>query len=87
LSRASRALLAGHWGEAFHLHPLVYLILPTLGVYVAGQAFSYVVSRQTWVHRAVNSQWLERAMIVLMALALALWISRFFGAFGGPVPV
>jgi hypothetical protein len=29
----------------------------------------------------------KRGIVVIAALELVLWIARFFGAFGGPVPV
>lgn len=87
LSRATHALLTGQFAEALRLHPLVFLIVPIIGGYIAGQGFAYLVARRTWVHRVVASRWIERIMIVLMVLAVALWVARFFGAFGGPVPV
>ena len=35
----------------------------------------------------LNPRWLNPPWIPLVVALIALWIARFFGAFGGPVPV
>ena len=87
LSRAAHAIIAGRFHEAWHLHPLVFVIVPVFAGYMLGQAVVYVLPNLGWLRRALSSKWTDRSMIVLMVLAVALWIVRFFGAFGGPVAV
>lgn len=87
LSRATHAILHGQLHQAWHLHPLVFLIVPLFSGFMLGQAIVYVWPQLRWLRRALSSKVMDRSMIVLMVLAFALWVSRFFGAFGGPVPV
>jgi hypothetical protein len=66
------------------MHPLVFF-MPALGVLCAGDALGYVRTG-TWggvfLRRGV-----QRSILVVAVVAVLLWITRFFGAFGGPVPV
>lgn len=87
LSRASQSVLQGHFAEAWNLHPMVFVIVPVLGLYVLAQAVAYVFPGLPLLRRVLASKWVDRAMIAVMVLAVLLWASRFFGAFGGPVPV
>ncbi|MBI5535134.1 MAG: DUF2752 domain-containing protein [Deltaproteobacteria bacterium] len=87
LSRATNAILHGQLHEAWHLHPLVFFIVPAFAGYMLGQALVYVWPQLGWLRRALSSKWADRGLIVLMVLAVGLWAVRFFGAFGGPVPV
>lgn len=87
LTRATLALLHGHVGEAAHLHPLVFIVTPIVAVAFAYNALAYVQRGQWFASESLRNRWLTRAWLVLGALMLTLWIARFFGAFGGPVPV
>ena len=85
ISRATRALLALNVGEAFHAHPLVFVVLPYVGALAAVEAYTYVVRGEVGTFLAHRS-----ARVLGFGLCLALfvvWIARFFGAFGGPVRV
>jgi hypothetical protein len=37
--------------------------------------------------RRVGGPWLARVAMLLAALEIGVWVARFCGAFGGPVPV
>lgn len=87
LTRASVALLRGHLGEAAHFHPLVFVVTPVVAVAFAYNAFSYVRRGDWFASERLKGRWVNAAWILLGALMISLWIARFFGAFGGPVPV
>lgn len=101
LTRASLALLQGHFVQAYAIHPLVFLLLPFVGIYSALSAVGYVAgwSRAPGVPGLPRGHLPERRMAigycriwtpvaaVLFVLMLALWVARFFGAFGGPAVV
>jgi len=39
------------------------------------------------LHSAARSRALDVSSVILLALLIGVWIARFFGALGGPVPV
>jgi hypothetical protein len=95
LTRATLALLHGNVSRALELHPLVFLLVP---VYVGGIG----VALLTYVRGApahdgaalarraasfVMSRAFTLSAALLLALVIGVWAARFFGAFGGPVPV
>jgi len=87
LSRASMALLRGDFARAFSIHPAVFIVVPVLGLYMLGQVATFVNPEWTRLAKLLRNKWLERSIIAMMIVVIALWIARFFGAFGGPVPV
>ncbi len=87
MTRATLALLRGDLRSALHFHPLVLVILPTLIVFFGVNGLMYL-RRGSWNYLDSKSgKWWNRAIWLYAAVALAVWISRFFGAFGGPAPV
>ncbi|HLV22271.1 MAG TPA: DUF2752 domain-containing protein [Polyangiaceae bacterium] len=86
LTRATLALARGHFGEALHLHPLVPLLAPLyLGLLVYGcRSFLAQAPRAADAVLDRRLTWLAGGSLVLLLLV---WIARFFGYFGGPVPV
>lgn len=80
LLRATLSLAHGNVAEALHFHPLVFVVVPAaLGATV------HVASGRP-VSRGV--EWtLATIATALVALLVVVWIARFHGAFGGPVPV
>jgi hypothetical protein len=87
LTRATVALLQGHVAEALHLHPLSVLISPLLAAAFAYNAVVYVREGRWAAAEGLQGRWITACSVVLMVLLLGVWIARFFGAFGGPVPV
>lgn len=87
LSRATMALLRGDLAAAFRIHPGVFIVLPVLGLYMLGQVATYVNPEWTGLAKLLRNKWLERAIMAMMIVVIILWIARFFGALGGPVPV
>lgn len=86
LTRATLDCLRGHFGEAFHMHPLVFVATPALGACIALAAHSYLLRGKVRFSPRVSRVMMPIVKVLYVAL-IGLWIIRFFGAFGGPVPV
>lgn len=89
LTRAALALAAGDLAGAIGMHPLSPLLLP-FGAALGWRELGLRRPRRASVERprAGGSPRLVGALAAaLLALSLVVWIARFFGAFGGPVPV
>ena len=90
LTRATLALLHGNVHEALHLHPLVWLLTPLFVVSVAVALYQLIVDPQPQTPRR-RSFWSARIVTTIalgvFALTLGVWLLRFAGFFGGPVPV
>jgi hypothetical protein len=84
MTRAAFALLRGDWSAAFALHPLSIFIAPVGAVLALEHADRYV-----WTGQALGppARWKAALLALFVVLLVAVWISRFFGSFGGPVPV
>jgi hypothetical protein len=79
LTRASMALLGGDWRRAFAIHPGVAPVL----VYLAAAA----VTVNVWRRSPRLTRWFVALGFALIACLTLLWVARFLGHFGGPVPV
>lgn len=86
LTRATFAALAGDFGAAYHFHPLVFIVTPIyLGV-LGSLAVGYVRGGAN----APSKRWSQLVTILALFLFFSLfgvWVARFFGVFGGPVPL
>jgi hypothetical protein len=88
MTRAVRLLAAGDLAGSLHMHPLA---VPVLAVNLAfAFATVWLTLRDGSPFRAWS--WRPgRAIVVgagvIYVLALMLWLARFAGALGGPVPV
>lgn len=89
LTRATLALLHGDLHAALRFHPLVPVLAPWMGAIVGQALLEYVrgtppapPERAWWARR--TARWLAGA---LFALLIGVWLARFAGYFGGPVPV
>lgn len=81
LTRSTVALLHGDFERALHFHPLVWLMLPIFLVMVIEEVYIFVRrERLTLLSRIPNVFWWPAGVAIL-----AVWIARFFGAFGGPI--
>ncbi|HEU4412406.1 MAG TPA: DUF2752 domain-containing protein [Polyangiaceae bacterium] len=87
LTRAALRLLHGDLAGALAFHPLVPVALPAALAFVGTNAVSYVVSGRWGYVERQQGRALTGGALVLIALMLGVWVARFFGAFGGPVPV
>ncbi len=90
LTRASVAMLHGDWALMLRWHPLAPLLAPIVVVLVGLEVGGFVW-RDGDVSSAGSPLLLSRlttlgALLVLL-IAVGVWLARFAGAFGGPVPV
>jgi hypothetical protein len=88
MTRAMRLLLAGNVAESLRMHPFA---VPVLGVWLLFMASTV---HATWAVGTPLTFYKGRfgrvALGVLVAVYVAtfvLWVLRWFGYFGGPVPV
>lgn len=90
LTRATLALLRGDVRAAFHFHPLVWLLAP-LFIGFVGFSVLELVRGPERRRRAASFKWSSRGVSVvamfLLVASLGVWLARFAGYFGGPVPV
>lgn len=85
LTRAARLVAHGDFAAATAMHPLVWLVAPLVLGFAAIEVMGYAKTRRWGASKRVPH---GTALLVVTALLLfAVWIARFFGAFGGPVPV
>lgn len=87
LTRGTLALLHGHLGEALRFHPLVPVVTPLVALVLAWNAVSYVRHGRWSAAEGVQGRWITTAAAMLGVLMVAVWVARFLGALGGPVPV
>ncbi|MFO0678838.1 MAG: DUF2752 domain-containing protein [Polyangiaceae bacterium] len=85
LTRATWLAITGHPVLAWHMHPLVFVLVPALAAMLALESRAYVRTGR-W-GQVTKERWATRGMGALVVLLLGVWIARFFGAFGGPAPV
>lgn len=90
LTRATLAMLHGDVRGALQHHPLVFLLTPlVVGVAVAA-AWNLLrpPGAQPRSHAAFsNGRTMTALATLLLALTVGVWLARFAGCFGGPVPV
>jgi hypothetical protein len=82
MTRATLALLRGDLSAAYALHPLAAIVAPLFAVAVLWGGWRYVTRGSVSLSRP--HLWAGAALLVALA---AVWVARFFGAFGGPVAV
>jgi len=87
-TRAVLALLRGDGADVLRYNPLgpaMALLLGVLGVQVLASIFKHGDVRNVGEGRLGSV--VKRGILLVAVLEAVLWIARFFGAFGGPVPV
>ena len=87
-TRSLRTLLAGDVASAFRVHPVAPFAVAL--ALVTGARAVYLVARDGHAQalgRSASGRLLVRVWAAVLAAELVLWIARWFGLFGGPVPV
>jgi hypothetical protein len=99
LTRATLAAVGGDFAGALRLHPLVFWVAPIYGLLGAALIVGYVQAphtasaanagkrRSDFVTRVLLGRVTSVIAALTIALLLTVWILRFFGLLGGPVPV
>lgn len=87
-TRSIRALLSLDFVSAFRFNPVAPILAIAIGVLVVEGLWS--VARNGHAQELGlrgASRWALRALLVAIVLQIPIWALRFFGLFGGPVPV
>jgi len=87
LTRAALALATGDLREAIHYHPLVIPVVPVVAIVLLQGSYNYVRHGRWYTFAFQQTRVVTLGSIVLAAAMIAVWFVRFFGLFGGPVPV
>jgi hypothetical protein len=87
-TRAVLALMHFHFGEAMRFNPSAPIIAICVGVLVV-EGLWMVVRDGHARDLAITGpgRWAIRGIVLAVALQVPIWALRFFGLFGGPVPV
>ncbi len=86
LTRATFELVRGDFAHAASLHPLVFVAVPLFGAAAVLGASRYYLAGTFALPRPF-ARIFGPAVVLLMVAMIALWIARFNGALGGPIPV
>jgi hypothetical protein len=84
ITRATRLALHGDLAAATHMHPLVWLAVPVVVLLASLELIGYARHGRWGSSRRVRGA--DALMVGTASLLFALWLARFAGFFGGPVP-
>ena len=84
MTRALRLAVRGDVAGATRLHPLVWIVVPFVGAWLAIELAGFVRTGAWGASARVRHG--TTALVTIASLLFALWIARFCGALGGPVP-
>ena len=85
LTRAASLALHGDFAEATHMFPLWFVVLPLVAIVFGVDTWRYVrTGAWSSILGAGPAKWIGFAVMIAL---VAMWVARFFGAFGGPAPV
>jgi hypothetical protein len=87
LTRATLALYSGHFADAIALHPMAPILGPLVTVVGSVELGAYLLRGRWGVVFGMRQRWVTLIAGALWLALMMVWIARFFGAFGGPVPV
>jgi hypothetical protein len=88
MTRAIRLLAAGNVAASLRMHPLAVPVLVAGMLLILSTIWATLVTGEPWsLHRTRFGRVALGFAAVAYVLAAGLWISRWFGLFGGPVPV
>jgi len=89
LTRATLLLVEGEFARAFQLHPLVIPLAPmyfaALGLF--GVELIRGPGRAAQSSPWITHRWVSIFGVIVLVSTVTLWVLRFGGYFGGPVPV
>lgn len=85
MTRSVWLALRGDFAAATAMHPLVWIVAPLVFAMLAAEVVGYLRQGRWGASSHVRGS--TFALVAAASLLFALWLARFFGAFGGPVPV
>ena len=83
ITRACRLVLHGDFAEATAMHPLVWVAVPVVVLFLGVELVGYARTSAWGASRRLRGG--DALMVGTAALLFALWLARFAGLFGGPV--
>lgn len=88
MTRALHLLVDGDVSGSLHMHPLAVPVL-LVGLLFMGSTVvtTLQLGSPLTVYRTRPGRWIIGAMVVVYGATLLVWIARWFGFLGGPVPV
>jgi hypothetical protein len=87
-TRAVRALLSLDFATAIHFNPMAPLVVLSVAVIVCEGLWLVVQEGHAKnLGMRTATTWALRVLAVAVVLEVPIWALRFFGLFGGPVPV
>lgn len=87
MTRAALLLLHGDWRASLHMHPLTVPLIAAFGVFAASTVWTTATYGYPLVHKSAVGRGSIAALVVVYVASIVLWGLRWFGFFGGPVPV
>jgi hypothetical protein len=88
MTRAVLLLLEGHVAESLRMHALAVPVLTVWALFMASTVHAtWTAGTPLGFYKARFGRGVLAAMVVVYGAALALWLLRWAGLFGGPVPV
>ncbi len=89
LTSAARAMTSCDFALATKLQPLALVAIPFVAMLVAVElgAFAFTGRFGFWSGKTKTKSAVRIAGLAMCAALFTVWIARFFGAFGGPLPV
>jgi Protein of unknown function (DUF2752) len=88
MTRALRLLAAGQVRASLHMHPLAVPVLVAGAMLMASTVWATVaLGSPIRLHRSPFGRVALAMAVAVYVAALGLWVLRWFGCFGGPVPV
>jgi hypothetical protein len=87
MTRAIDLLLLGDWRGSLHMHPLAVPMVFAGGAFALSTVWTTFLFGMPLVHKSTFGRITLAALAVTYAATFALWILRWLGYFGGPVPV
>src|SRR4051812_20479376 len=79
ITRATRLLFHGDFAGATHMHPLVWVILPFIAVFLVAEVRGYWKTH-AW-GAASRLRGAPLASRIVLAAVVIVWVARFLGAF------
>ncbi len=84
MTRAARFALHGDFGAATRMHPLWLVVMPACAALAIAEGVGFARHGRWGI--GIESAWTKRIGAIVVAALVVVWLARFFGAFGGPVP-
>jgi hypothetical protein len=87
MTRAVDLMLVGQWHASLQMHPLAVPMLLAGGAFALSTVWTTYLFGMPLVHKSILGKVALGALALTYVASIALWVLRWFGYYGGPVPV